>query len=121
MAISSTMCGAVMVENGQKFSASDAFVNQQWLWFNIAAMACGVIGGELVQRLSPAGAMHGAAAGLPVAPLIVLGAPGAAAGGGEARPRRGHPRRPVDRRGRRRISDPGAAEPRQSPRNGKDF
>jgi predicted MFS family arabinose efflux permease len=60
MAISSTVCGAILVENGQKFSASDSFVNQQWLWFNIAAMACGFIGGELVQRLSP------------VAPLIVV-------------------------------------------------
>src|SRR5256885_5883706 len=43
-AISSTVCGAILIENGQKFSASDSFVNQQWLWFNIAAMACGFIG-----------------------------------------------------------------------------
>jgi len=28
MAISSTVCGAILVENGQKFGASDAFVNQ---------------------------------------------------------------------------------------------
>ena len=44
MAISSTICGAVLVENGQKFAASDSFVNQQWLWFNIAAMASAFIG-----------------------------------------------------------------------------
>jgi MFS family permease len=72
MAISSTVCGAILVENGQKFSASDSFVNQQWLWFNIAAMACGFLGGALVQRLSPAGALHGAAAVIAVAPLIVV-------------------------------------------------
>src|SRR3984957_18049335 len=39
MAISSTLCGAVLVENGQRLHESGAFVNQQWLWFNIAAMA----------------------------------------------------------------------------------
>jgi hypothetical protein len=31
MAISSTLSGAVLVENGQRLQASDAFVNQQWL------------------------------------------------------------------------------------------
>jgi len=36
MAISSTVCGAILVENGQKFGASDSFVNQQWLWLNAA-------------------------------------------------------------------------------------
>jgi MFS family permease len=71
MAISSTICGAVLVENGQKFGASDAFVNQQWLWFNIAAMASAFIGGQLVQRLTPSGALHGAAAIIAVAPLAV--------------------------------------------------
>src|SRR5579863_5799938 len=56
MAISSTLCGAVLVENGQKFRASGAFVNQQWLWFNIAAVASSAIGGFLVQRLAPVSA-----------------------------------------------------------------
>ena len=37
MAISSTLCGAVLVENGQRLHESGTFVNQQWLWFNIAA------------------------------------------------------------------------------------
>ncbi len=72
MAISSTICGAVLVENGQKLGASDAFVNQQWLWFNIAAMASAFIGGQLVERLSPSGALHGAAALIAVAPLSVV-------------------------------------------------
>jgi MFS family permease len=72
MAISSTVCGAVLVETGQKFGASDAFVNQQWLWFNIAAMAAAFIGGELVENLSPSVAMHSAAAIIAAAPLAVV-------------------------------------------------
>ena len=38
MAIASTVCGALLVENGQRLSASAAFINQQWLWFNVAVM-----------------------------------------------------------------------------------
>ena len=72
MAISSTLCGAILVENGQRLGASDAFVNQQWLWFNIAALASGFIGGQLVERLSPATALHAAAAIIAVAPLAVV-------------------------------------------------
>lgn len=72
MAISSTLCGAVLVENGQKLRASDAFVNQQWLWFNIAAMASAFGGGQLVARLPPADALHAAAAIIAVAPLAVV-------------------------------------------------
>jgi len=72
MAISSTICGATLVENGQRFGASDTFVNQQWLWFNIAAMASAFIGGQLVQRLTPSGALHVAAAIIAVAPLTVV-------------------------------------------------
>ena len=72
MAISSTLCGAVLVENGQKLHESGAFVNQQWLWFNIAAMAGAVIGGQLVQHLSPGSALHTAAAIVAVAPLAVI-------------------------------------------------
>ena len=72
MAISSTICGAILVENGQKFGASDAFVNQQWLWFNIAAMASAFLGGQLAQRLTPEGALHSAAAIIAVAPLAVV-------------------------------------------------
>jgi MFS family permease len=72
MAISSTLCGAVLVENGQRLHASDRFVNQQWLWFNIAAMASAVVGGELVERLAPASALHAAAAIIAVAPLAAI-------------------------------------------------
>jgi predicted MFS family arabinose efflux permease len=72
MAISSTLCGAILVENGQRFGASDAFVNQQWLWFNIAALASGFIGGQLVGRLSPGAALHAAAAIIAIAPIAVV-------------------------------------------------
>jgi predicted MFS family arabinose efflux permease len=72
MAISSTLCGAVLVENGQRLHESGAFVNQQWLWFNIAAMAAAVIGGQLVEHFAPASALHIAAAMVAVAPLSVI-------------------------------------------------
>ncbi|HUD86067.1 MAG TPA: MFS transporter [Xanthobacteraceae bacterium] len=72
MAISSTLCGALLVENGQRLHESGTFVNQQWLWFNIAAMAAAILGGELVQHLSPSGALHAAAAVVAVAPLSVI-------------------------------------------------
>ena len=62
MAISSTLCGAILVENGQRISESGTFVNQQWLWYNIAAMTAAIVGGQLVQRLAPATALHVAAA-----------------------------------------------------------
>jgi predicted MFS family arabinose efflux permease len=72
MAISSTLCGGVLVENGQRLNESGTFVNQQWLWFNIAAMAAAVIGGELVQQLAPTSALHIAAAIVAVAPFAVI-------------------------------------------------
>ena len=72
MAISSTVCGAVLVENGQRLGESGRFVNQQWLWFNVAAMAASIVGGELTQRLSPTSALHAAASIVAVAPLAVL-------------------------------------------------
>jgi len=72
MAISSTVCGAVLVENGQRLGASGRFVNQQWLWFNFAAMAAAILGGQLAQRLAPASALHLAATVIAVAPLAVL-------------------------------------------------
>jgi predicted MFS family arabinose efflux permease len=72
MAISSTLCGAVLVENGQRLHESGAFVNQQWLWFNIAAMAAAIVGGELVEHLAPASALHTAAAIVALAPLLVI-------------------------------------------------
>jgi len=72
MAISSTLCGAVLVENGQRLQESGTFVNQQWLWYNIAAMTAAILGGQLVQRLPPTAALHGAAAIVACAPLLVI-------------------------------------------------
>jgi MFS family permease len=72
MAISSTLCGAVLVENGQRLRESGTFVNQQWLWYNIAAMTAAILGGQLVQYLSPTTAMHSAAAVVAGAPLLVI-------------------------------------------------
>jgi MFS family permease len=73
MAISSTLCGAVLVENGQRMSESATFVNQQWLWYNIAAMSAAIVGGQLVQWLSPTAALHVAAAIVACAPFAVIG------------------------------------------------
>ena len=54
MAISSTLCGAVLVENGQRLHESGTFVNQQWLWFNVAADGGRDRRRQLVQHLPPA-------------------------------------------------------------------
>ena len=72
MAAASTVCGALLVENGQRYDASAAFINQQWLWFNVAVMAASLLGGELIELLSPAGAFHVAAAIAAVAPIAVI-------------------------------------------------
>jgi hypothetical protein len=72
MAISSTLYGAVLVENGQRLRATDRFVNQQWLWYNVAAIAAAIAGGQLVQRLLPLQAVHGAAAIAAFTPVVVV-------------------------------------------------
>lgn len=72
MAISSTLCGAILVESGQKLGASGIFVNQQWLWFNIASIIAALLGGALVEWLSPTAALHMAAAVVAVPPLAVV-------------------------------------------------
>jgi MFS family permease len=72
MAASSTVCGALLVENGQRHNASAAFINQQWLWFNVAVMVASLAGGELIEVMSPAGALHAAALIAAAAPLAVV-------------------------------------------------
>ena len=72
MAISSTLCGAVLVENGQRLKESGTFINQQWLWYNVAAMTAAIVGGQLVQNLAPTSALHSAAALVSCAPLLVI-------------------------------------------------
>lgn len=72
MAISSTLCGALLVEVGQRHDASPRFVNQQWLWYNIAQMAAVLAAGGLLEVLPPLGALHAAAWLAGLAPLAVL-------------------------------------------------
>ena len=72
MAISSTVCGALLVENGQKHHASAAFINQQWLWFNVAVMVASIAGGQLIEFLPSAGAFHTAAMIAAAAPIAVV-------------------------------------------------
>ena len=72
MAIASTLCGAVLVENGQKFNANAVFVNQQQLWFNVAAILTSLLGGAFVQWMMPLTAIHAAAAIAGIAPILVI-------------------------------------------------
>ncbi len=73
MAVSSTLCGALLVETGQKHNGSAAFVNQQWLWFNIAQMISVLTAGWLIEVLSPVGALRASAWIAAVAPLAIIG------------------------------------------------
>jgi hypothetical protein len=73
MAVSSTLCGALLVETGQKTNASGSFVNQQWLWYSIAQMISGVVAGYLIEILPALGAMHAAAWIAAIAPISIIG------------------------------------------------
>ena len=72
MATASTLCGALLAENGRSFHQSSLFVGQQWLWFNVAIMASAVVGGQLVEHLPAAAALKGSAIIAAVAPVAVL-------------------------------------------------
>jgi MFS family permease len=72
MATASTLCGALLAENGQAFRLSGTFVGQQWLWFYIAIMASSFVGGELIDRLPPLSALQAAAGVAAVAPIAVI-------------------------------------------------
>jgi len=66
----------LLVENGQRLNASDKFVNQQWLWFNVAAVMAALLGGWLIEVLSAQNALRAAAwmaAAAPVAVVASLG------------------------------------------------
>jgi MFS family permease len=73
MAMSSTLCGALLVETGQRNNATGSFVNQQWLWYNIAQMISVLIAGYLIEILPPIGALHAAAWMAAIAPLAIIG------------------------------------------------
>ena len=72
MAISSTLCGALLVEAGQRLAASARFINQQWLWYNIAQMVTVVLAGVLLDVLAPIDALHWAAWIAATAPIAIL-------------------------------------------------
>lgn len=72
MATASTLCGALLAENGQSFRLSSTFVSQQWLWFYIAIMASSFLGGALVEHLSALSALQMAAAIAAVAPIAAI-------------------------------------------------
>jgi MFS family permease len=72
MAMASTVCGGLLVENGQRLNASDAFVNQQWLWFNVAAVVASLVGGLLIEVFSTQNALRVAAWIAAAAPLAVI-------------------------------------------------
>jgi MFS family permease len=72
MATASTLCGALLAENGQSLRLSSSFVSQQWLWFYIAIMVCAFAGGELVERLSALSALQVSAAAAAVAPIAMI-------------------------------------------------
>lgn len=72
MATASTLCGALLAENGRSFRLSSAFVSQQWLWFYIAIMASSFAGGVLIEQLPPLAALQAAAAVAAVAPLAMV-------------------------------------------------
>ncbi len=72
MATASTLCGALLAENGRTFQQSSLFVGQQWLWFYAAIMASALAGGELVQSLSASTALKVAAGIAAVAPIAVV-------------------------------------------------
>jgi len=72
MAAASTLYGALLVEGGHEFTASGSFVNQQYLWFNIAQLGVPLLGGALVQYLPPTTALHVAALVVAIVPLSVI-------------------------------------------------
>jgi MFS family permease len=72
MATASTLCGALLAENGQAFRLSSTFVSQQWLWFYIAIMASSFAGGALVENLPAVTALQAAAAIAAVAPIAAV-------------------------------------------------
>ena len=72
MATASTLCGALLAENGRTYSQSSLFVGQQWLWFYVAIMASALMGGELVEYLSAASALKASAVIAALAPAAIL-------------------------------------------------
>jgi MFS family permease len=71
IASSDVLVDALMVEKGQQTRQIKRFQSQQWMWFNIAAITPGILGGWLSETLTPAGALHTAALITTCAPAAV--------------------------------------------------
>ncbi len=71
IASSDVLVDALMVERGQQTGQIKRFQSQQWMWFNIAAITTGILGGWLSETLTPAGALHTAALITACAPATV--------------------------------------------------
>ncbi len=72
IASSDVLIDALMVENGQKTGLIKQFQSQQWMWFNIAAVISGLVGGWLTQNLKPpVSALQAAAFVIACAPAAV--------------------------------------------------
>jgi len=72
MAASSTIAEAVLVENGNRLGTAGKFLNQQWLWFNLASVVASLAGGWLADHLAPASAFHIAALAAAFLPVTVM-------------------------------------------------
>jgi MFS family permease len=72
IASSDVLVDALMVEHGQKTGMIKQFQSQQWMWFNVAAVTSGLVGGWLTQVLQPAQALHTAAFLVACAPAAVV-------------------------------------------------
>jgi MFS family permease len=72
IASSDVLVDALMVKNGQRTGLIKQFQGQQWMWFHIAAVVSGLVGGWLTQRLPPADALHTAAFVTACAPAAVV-------------------------------------------------
>lgn len=72
IAASDVLVDAIMVEKGQHTGQIKRFQSQQWLWFNVAAITVGLLGGWLSDVLAPASALHTAALITACAPAGVL-------------------------------------------------
>lgn len=73
MAVSSALCGALLVEHGKSSGLASKFCSQQTLFVNLANIAAALIGGWLCHKFAPAGALHVGAFIAMFAPLLVVG------------------------------------------------
>ena len=71
IASSDVLVDALMVERGQQTGQIKRFQSQQWMWFNIAAITTGILGGWLSETRTPDGALHTAALITACAPAAV--------------------------------------------------